>query len=694
MPKLTFASLYNPTAAMALALITIIIMMILPVPSWVLDVGLTASFAFAILIFMLTLFIEKPLDFSSFPAVLLASLLLRLSLNISSTKLIIGQGHTGTDAAGGIIEGFAKFIMGGNLFLGLIVFTVLVIVNFMVITKGAGRMAEVGARFALDAMPGKQLAIDSDLAAGAISHEEASLRRKTEQEETAFLGSLDGVSKFVKGDAIAGLLITLLNLIAGIAIGIGVHKVSFSDALTNYSILTVGDGLVSQIPAVIISIAAALLLAKGKEEGTVDKAIFKQFAAHPAALGSVTSVMVVFAFFPGLPFMPFMLGALGFGYATYRTTKTQNQAKLDAEKPVTSLSEEPEKETMGDVLNLDEIHLVLSKELVPIAMDAETGFDKRVEKIRKYIATEFGFILPAVRLTDNAQLPTETYKVYIQGTEVASSILKPGHVMALMEENDHPEIMGTQFREPVYQASARWVEKSHRDELVMHGLAIIEVEEVLATHLLEIIQANFTKLLTRRSLYETLDAFKNVTDLDRANSNKKILDEFIPDKVPMDTFQGVLRQLLSERVSMRNIPLILETIAEVKPVMNSIEQIAECVRQRISFQFIAKMRDDQGRLPLVQLGPDWENLFTKHEIKQEGGNVDIALPPDEFKRLADAVSEKLDSSAAQGNYAAIATSARRRRFIKTVMAAKGIRNPVISYEEIPPNERPVILAVA
>ena len=694
MPKLSLANLYNPTALFALALMTVIVMMILPVPSWVLDVGLTASFAFAILIFMLTLFIEKPLDFSSFPAVLLASLLLRLSLNISSTKLIIGKGHTGTDAAGGIIEGFAKFIMGGNLFLGLIVFTVLIIVNFMVITKGAGRMAEVGARFALDAMPGKQLAIDSDLAAGAISHEEASQRRQTEQEETAFLGSLDGVSKFVKGDAIAGLLITLLNLIAGIAIGIGVHKVSFSDALTNYSILTVGDGLVSQIPAVIISVSAALLLAKGKGDGTVDKAMFKQFSAHPAALGSVSGVMAVFALMPGLPFLPFMFVSLGLGYGAYRSYKNIEAAKIKAKTADEPEEKAPVEKTMGDVLDIDEIHLILSKELVPIAMDADTGFDKRVEKIRKYIATEFGFILPAVRLTDNAQLGTDEYKVYIQGTEVAKSILKPGHVMVLLEEGDHPEIAGTSFKEPVYNASARWVEKSMRDELVMHGMAIIEAEEVLATHLLEVVQAHFTKLLSRRSLRATIEAFKNVSDPERAASNKKILDEFVPDKVPMDTLQAVMRQLLSERVSVRNLPLILEIIAEVKPVMNSVEQISECVRQRLSYQFISKLRDDQGRLPLVQLGPEWENLFAQYEIKQEGGNVDIALPPDEFKRLASAVRDQLDNSASQGNYAAIATSARRRRFIRTVMNAKGIRNPVISYEEIPPNERPVILAVA
>ena len=563
----------------------------------------------------------------------------------------------------------------------------------MVITKGAGRMAEVGARFALDAMPGKQLAIDSDLAAGAISHEQASTMRKTEQEETAFLGSLDGVSKFMKGDAIAGLLITLLNLVAGIAIGVGVHQVSFGDAIKNYSMLTVGDGLVSQIPAVIISVAAALLLAKGKEEGSVDTALFKQFSAHPAALASVALIMTVFALFPGLPFIPFTVAALGLGYGAFKANKTKSLAE---EKNETANIEDQAlaKKPLGDMFNIDEIHLILSKELVPIAMDIDTGFDKRVEKIRQYIATEYGFLLPAVRLTDNAELKSQSYKIRIQGSEVADSFIMPGHVMVLIEEKAYPEIPGTPFLEPVYQAPARWVEKSRRDELVMAGLSIVEPEEVLATHLLETVQIHFTKLLNRRSLRDTLVAFQDVSDPQRAQSNKKLLDEFIPDKVPMDTLQGVLRLLLAERISMRNIPCILETIAEVKPVMNSVEQITECVRQRLSYEFIAKLRNEQGRLPLVQIGPEWETVFSKSEIKQEDGSSDIALPPEEFNRLANAVRDSVDKSAKAGQYAVLATSARRRRFVKTVMGAKGIHNPVVSYEEIPPTEKPIILAVA
>ena len=325
-------ALFQPTVLLALALMAVIVMMILPMPAWVLDIGLAVSFALAILIFTVTLFVERPLDFSAFPTILLASLMLRLSLNVSSTKLIIGQGHTGTRAAGGVIEGFASFVMGGSLFLGLVVFGVLLIVNFMVITKGAGRMAEVGARFALDGMPGKQLAIDSDLSAGAIDHAEARARREKEQQETTFFGSLDGASKFVKGDALAGLLITLLNLVMGLVMGLVVHDLPVATAFETYAILTVGDGLVTQIPAVIITIAAALLLARGGTVGATDTALATQLGRHPAALATVALLMALFALVPGLPFVPFVLGAAGLGaaaFAVYRRGPGDPQDRPD-----------------------------------------------------------------------------------------------------------------------------------------------------------------------------------------------------------------------------------------------------------------------------------------------------------------------------------------------------------------------------
>jgi flagellar biosynthesis protein FlhA len=327
--RMNFASMFRPTILLALALMAVILMMVLPVPAFLLDVGLALSFALAILMLTVTLFIERPLDFSAFPTILLASLMLRLSLNVSSTKLIIGQGHTGTDAAGHVIEGFAEFIMGGNLLLGLVVFCVLLIVNFIVITKGAGRMAEVGARFALDGMPGKQLAIDADMAAGAITHAEAKLRRERELAETNFFGALDGASKFVKGDAIAGLLITVLNIVMGLIMGTFVHDMPLGEAFETYSILTVGDGLVSQIPAVIISVAAGLLLTRGGATGAADISFFSQLGRYPGALGTVAFLMTLIAVIPGMPFAPFIIGAGALAFAAWQSHLRGQKAPED-----------------------------------------------------------------------------------------------------------------------------------------------------------------------------------------------------------------------------------------------------------------------------------------------------------------------------------------------------------------------------
>lgn len=685
--------LYQPTVILAIALMAVIVMMVLPAPAWMLDIGLTASFAFAILIFTIVLFIERPLDFSSFPTVLLASLLLRLSLNVSSTKLIIGQGHTGPEAAGGVIHGFAMFVMGGNVFLGLVVFTVLLIVNFMVITKGAGRMAEVGARFALDGMPGKQLAIDADLAAGAITHEEAKARRKLDQEETTFFGSLDGASKFVKGDAIAGLLITLLNLVVGLSVGIGAHSLTFGEAIETYSILTVGDGLVSQIPSVIISIAAALLLSKGGVQGSADKALFHQLGVHPAALVTVGAILAVFALFPGLPFIPFMAGAIGLGAAAFYTHRKSEEKKREAQ---TSLPEEvkPTEPSLGDVLDLDEIHVEFSPDLVPIAMESEAGIDTRISKIRKYVAAEFGFIVPAIRLTDNATLQSREYVIRIHGVEVARSYLDPKGVLVLTREDAPMHIPGKDVKEPVYGAPARWIPADRQEEAAMLGMPIIEPAEVAATHLLEVIKANLGRLMTRRALRRILDEFVTTSDAQRAASNRKILDEFITDKTPLDLVQAVLRLLLQERISIRNLPVILEAISEGRSALNSPEQIAEYVRQRIGFQFVSKLRDKDGRLPLIQLSPEWETLFRENETERENGVTDVVLSPSDFNRLASAIRDKVASAVSRGVFPAIVTSVKRRRFLSAVLCAKGIRNAVISYDEIDPSEKPSILAVA
>jgi flagellar biosynthesis protein FlhA len=681
-------SFFQPTVLLAMALMAVIVMMILPVPSWVLDVGLSASFALAILMFTVTLFIERPLDFSAFPTILLASLMLRLSLNISSTKLIIGEGHTGTSAAGNVIEGFANFVMGGSVFLGVVVFCVLLIVNFIVITKGATRMAEVGARFALDGMPGKQLAIDSDMSAGAIDHTEAKRRREIEQAETTFFGSLDGASKFVKGDAIAGLLITLLNLVMGLSIGTIVHGLSVSDAFETYAILTVGDGLVSQIPAVIISIASALLLARGGTSGSADVAIFAQLGKYPTALTTVASMMAFFALVPGMPFLPFVTGSSILFIASYYSRKSSIK---DAQDDSLEEHAQPTKKSLGDLLDLDDIHVEFAPDLVSLALDPSTGLETRITSMRDHIAKSFGLILPEVRLTDDAALSEGTYIIRLQGVEQARDILQKDKVLVLVGDNAVMVPAGQDVKEPVYGAPARWVDRADQNEIAISGLTIVTPAEVLATHLLEVIKSNFPKLLSLKSLHRLLDEFTTPTDARRAVSNRKLIDALIPEKVSMELLISVLRLLLAERVSIRNLPTILEAMAEMKGSNLGPEGICEHVRQRLSFQIVAELKRPDGTLPLIQLAPEWETVFDTYQILSDNGNIDIALPAEHFGRLTRNLSQRIGLLAEKGEFPALITTVRRRRYLQTILKSKGVGNAVLSFEELDSDVRPTIL---
>lgn len=681
--------IFSPTILLTMALMAVIVMMILPMPAWVLDIGLAASFSFAILIFSVTIFVERPLDFSSFPTVLLASLMLRLSLNISSTKLIIGEGHTGTGAAGEVIEGFASFIMGGSLFLGLVVFGVLMIVNFMVITKGAARMAEVGARFALDGMPGKQLAIDSDMSAGAIDHAEAKRRREIEQSETTFLGSLDGASKFVKGDAIAGLLITLLNLVMGLIIGVALHGMEIGRAFETYAILTVGDGLVSQIPAVIISIATALLLSRGGARGSADLAVLAQLGKYPPALATVAVLMAIFALFPGLPFFPFLAGALVLGAVAWKKSKSM---EADPDDTIETEDLAPRERTMGDVLDLDEIHVEFSQDLVPMILDPSTGLDARITNMRQHVATMFGVILPDIRLTDDASLAPGEYVIRVQGVEQARDNLDPSRVLALLPPEDMSIPSGRDVKEPVYGAPARWLAHADADNAALAGATVVNPAEVLATHLLEVIKTNLPRILSLKALRRLLDELCGMTDAARSEANRRLFDELIPEKVPTDLLLAILRLLLEERVSIRNLPMIVEAIAEGRSVGASPEAICEHVRQRLSFQIVAEVKSNDGSVPLIQLSPDWETAFSEHQLDEANGG-DVALPPDLFQKLTNGVTEKLNRASEAGHFPAVVTSVRRRRFLRTLLAAKGITNPVLSFEELGTEARPSLVGL-
>lgn len=678
-------NIFQPTVLLALALMGVIVMMILPVPAWVLDVGLALSFALAILMLTVALFIERPLDFSAFPTILLASLMLRLSLNVSSTKLIIGQGHTGTDAAGSVIEGFANFIMSGNLLLGVVIFAVLLIVNFMVITKGAGRMAEVGARFALDGMPGRQMAIDADMAAGALTHAEAKQRRETELAETTFFGSLDGASKFVKGDAIAGLLITVLNIVMGLVMGVFFHDMPVGKAFETYSILTVGDGLVGQIPAVIISVASALLLSRGGTKGSADAAFFSQLGRYPEALATVGVVMGVFAVVPGMPFIPFMIAAIALGYFAWKVSRPKPVTPITPKTTVAS------KRPLGDILDFDEIHLEFSPDLVEMVLNPLTGLDSRILNMRNHVAARYGVIMPEIRLTDAPELNDGQYRIRVQGVERVTCTLMPYHCLVLLSEGiDAPD--GVDVKEPVYGTPARWISEEDQETAVLNGLTVVSAAEVLATHLLEIIRSHLPELISLRGLRRLLDEFVNVSDNLRSAANRRLLDDMIPDKVPMDLLMAVLRLLLEEQVSIRNLPLILESIAEARS-LNAAEAICEHVRHRLSFQLIAEHKRTDGTVPLIQLAPEWELAFISHQAERERGTKEVSLPPEQFARLANNIVERVNRLAEKGISAAIVTSTLRRRFLKNIVQAKGLKVSVLSYDELSVDAKASIVGV-
>ncbi|MGI3170033.1 flagellar biosynthesis protein FlhA [Pseudooceanicola sp. C21-150M6] len=669
----------------------VVLMMVLPVPPVVLDLGLAFSFGVATLLLTITLFVNRPLDFSTFPTVLLAAVMLRLSLNVSSTKLIIQDGHTGTLAAGHVIDGFANFVMGGNVFLGLVIFLVLLIVNFMVITKGASRMAEVGARFALDGMPGKQLAIDSDMSAGAIDHAEAKSRRELEQKETTFFGSLDGVSKFVKGDAIAGLLITSLNFLVGLFMGVFVHGMPVSRAFETYTILTVGDGLVTQVPAVIISIASALLLARGGNTGAADAAISAQVRNYPEALFTVAFVMALMSVVPGLPVAPFLAASLVLAIVAFYCLRLKVIQKNASS--VETIEEVQVVRPLGDVLDLDDIHLEFSPDLVDMVLDPGTGLDARISNIRSYVATKFGLVLPDIRLTDDPSLPSGNYVVKMLGVVLARDVLLHDHVMVLLSGKDDDVPAGEDVAEPVYGAAARWIHEEDKDAAALSGVTLVSPNEILATHLLELIKQNLSRLLSAKSLRRLLDEMVNLSDPIRAEANRRLLDEMIPDRVPKDCLHQVLRLLLDEQVSIRNLPLILEAISEARSLSLQVEVICEYVRQRLGFQLVGELRREDGTVPLLQLSPEWEDIFSGYQIDSIRGGVDVALPPDTFNRLAERIGAEVNEAERNGCFPAIVTSSKRRRFVRGVMSSKSISNPVLAYEEIGLDARPALVGI-
>ncbi len=668
--------------ALALGVTAIIAMLILPMPGWMLDMGLALSITASVLILMTALFIEKPLQLSSFPTILLIVTMLRLGLNLASTRLILGHGHEGHHAAGGVIAAFGEFLMGGETVIGLTIFAILIVINFVVITKGAGRIAEVAARFSLDAMPGKQMAIDADLNAGTITEAQARERRAEIEAESGFYGAMDGASKFVKGDAVAGLLITAINVIVGLIIGVAIHGVPFGEAFKTYTILTVGDGLVSQIPALIVSTAAGLLVSKGGVTGKTGAALGEQLGRYPKAFGIVAVLMGGLSLMPGLPFIPFAtLGGLC-GWAAWTMTK-KAEAEVVRERIEAAQNKQREQaqaeEPIARTLAIDALRIELGYGLLPLINDAtaEPRLDDQVKALRRQMAIDFGFVLPSVRILDNMALQPNEYIVFVKETEIARGELRIGKLLLINAAGGETGLRGEPTKEPVFHLPALWIDREMREEAGFRGLTVVDCGTVVTTHLTEIVKDNIADLLSYTETQKLLSEVHKDTE--------KLIADLIPAKISISGVQRILQNLLSEGVSIRDVPTILEGIAEATAMTNNLTQVTEHVRARLARQISAQQMFD-GTIPIVTLSGDWDEVFAEAIVGQ-GDERHLAMAPSSLQSFIASVRETYDRFAAQGEIPCLLTSPPLRPFVRSIIERVRPATVVLSQNEIHPRAR-------
>ena len=665
---------------LATAVMGIIVLLIVPLPAMVLDLMLAVSITFSVLILLTALFIEAPLEFSAFPTVLLIATMLRLSLNVATTRLILSKGHTGPSAAGHVIEAFGNFVMSGNFVIGIVVFAILLIVNFIVITKGSGRIAEVAARFTLDAMPGKQMAIDAELAAGHIDEKVARTRRKNLEDESSFFGAMDGASKFVRGDAIAGLLITFINIIGGIIIGVAQEGLSFSAAAKTYTLLTVGDGVVSQIPALIVSTAAGMLVSKAGVSGAADKALVKQLATMPKALGLSAGVIGLMAFLPGIPLLPFMGIAVGLGMIARKLkpsigAETQDSDQSGGIGSPSSSEPETEEQALSEARRLDELRIEIGYALMPL-INSGNGEDRLTEQIkalRRTLAGEMGFVMPSVRILDNVMLQGNSYSIRLKEIEAGTGQVYPGQFMAMDPSGAQVKLPGIHMLEPTFGLPATWIEAPLKEDAQLRGYTVVDASTVVTTHLTEIIKANISELLGYS------DVQKLIRDLPKEHTD--LVKEIVPSQISMTTIQRVLQGLLAERVSIRDLGTIVEGVAEATGFTKSTRDIVEMVRQRLSRQLCAQYANPQGQLPIIALSPHWETLFAE-AIVGHGEDRHLAMQPSKLSEFASIVRERFDDAARQGEMPALVTSALARPFVRAIVERFRRETPVLSQAEI------------
>jgi flagellar biosynthesis protein FlhA len=667
--------------ALAAGIVIILMFMLVPMPPFLVDAGLAISITLSIMILMITLFIKKPLEFSTFPTILLITTALRLGMNIASTRLILSNGDQGTEAAGHIIEAFGVFMMQGNYVVGGIVFAILVIVNFIVITKGSGRIAEVAARFSLDAMPGKQMAIDSDLSSGLITEEEAKIKRAELQQESTFFGAMDGAAKFVRGDAIAGLLITFINLIGGIIIGTTIKDMTLADAGRNYTLLTIGDGLVSQIPALIVSVAAGLLVSKAGVEGSADEALLDQFGRYPRATAMTSGLILAIGFIPAMPLAPFaILAAItgGISYMSFRRLRLMDEDKANVEEQK-QIAAKPMEEPISKSLAMDIIRLELGYALLPLVHGSEHAvkLPDQIKGLRKQLAEEMGYILPSVRIQDNLQLPAATYAVKIKEIEAGRGEVRPGMLLCMDPTGETITLPGEATVEPTFGLPAMWIDMRYREEAHFKGYTVVDATTVVTTHITEIIKENMADLLSYTETQRLLDELPK--------DYQKLVGDVIPSQLSVGGLQRILQNLVNERVSIRDLPTILEGVAEATTYTKNIMMITEHVRSRLSRQLCETNLNGQGHVPLITLSPKWEKNFSDSLVGTE--DRQLAMAPSILQEFIGAVRQVYDKFAQTGENPVLLTSPMIRPYVRSVVERFRPQTAVMSQNEIHPKAK-------
>lgn len=679
-PTMNFMSILDKVVArrelaLPILVICIVMAMILPMPVWLLDISLTVSITLSILILMTVMFIEKPLELSSFPTILLLTTSLRLALNIATTRLILSHGHEGTQAAGGVIEAFSGFIMSGNFVIGIIVFVILIIVNFMVITKGSGRIAEVAARFSLDAMPGKQMAIDADLSAGMIDEDTARARRRELENESAFFGAMDGAAKFVRGDAVAGIMITLINIIGGIIIGVVQHDLSAGEAAHNYTTLTVGDGLVSQVPALIISVAAGLMVSKAGTAGPTEKAIVAQLGGYPKALGISSGMMAIMPLM-GMPIIPFWTLAAITGFAAYYMPKqkAKEKAKQAIAEQAAQVKAPPAEASIASMLSMDLVRVELGYGLLPLVNAGDGNrLTEQIKGLRKQLAAELGFILPSIRIQDHLQLPPNGYRVIVKEIVAGSGEVRPNMMLCMDPKGQPITLPGERTKEPTFGLPAMWIEKRHREEAHFRGYTVVDPQTVVTTHLTELVKDYMAELLSYAETQKLMD------EMDK--SAQKLVADTIPGQISLSGVQRILQNLLNERISIRDMQTIIEGIAEATSQTKNLSMITEHVRTRLARQICDANTGPNGLLTMVVLSPEWEQIFSE-SLVGGGEEKQLAMPPSQLQQFIARMNQVFEEQAKAGEAPVLLTSPGVRPYVRSIVERIRPSQVVMSQSEI------------